>query len=637
MIDSTNIQNPWKAFFEEGAEILASAAAVDIETIRRFIEVPPDSKLGDLATTIAFHLAKELRKNPAQIASEIVSKLAPLMEENNLIDRAESKGPYINLFYNRGKYAKYTLEVVERLSDEYGKSTNYAGKRALIESPAVNPSKPWHIGHTRNAVLGDTLGNVLIAAGWNVIKLDYINDLGLQIAQLTWKILQIGNKETEDKYDHYLGHIYVDVQESFDNDEKVNQEIREVSRKLEDLSSQEAQASHRMVTRCVKAQYQTAYRLGIDHTYQVWESAIAHSGLLDTARDMMLKADSITMESEGDNAGCIVAKLETLEEFKDMQNPNKILFRSDGTRTYTGADVATQLWKFGIIKDPFKYQLFEKQPNDIEIFRTSLQGEDHSLGKFDAVFNVIGAEQSHPQRLIYVILGLLGFKKQSENSHHIGYEFVGLEEADFSGRKGTWIGYSLDVVLDRAFDLAREEVAKRNPDENDEFKDGVAESVAAGAVRYFLLNASPDRKITFSWEKALDFNGDAAPYLQYSHARAARILERVEANSSETPNLELLSHDAEFALIKAIAKLPEEIVETVKSLQKSTWGTSFPCNKMTTFCYNLATLFSKFYDSCPVMKAEPDIKLARLELVKAFKVSMANCLRIIGVTVVDRM
>ncbi|MHA1908734.1 MAG: arginine--tRNA ligase [Candidatus Thorarchaeota archaeon] len=637
MLDSSNTTNPWKAFSEEGAELLAQAALVDIETIRRFIEVPPDSKLGDLATTISFHLAKELKKNPAQIASEIVEKLVPLIEENELVEKVESKGPYINLFYNRGKYAKYTLEVVHGLTNEYGKTDSYSGKRALIESPAVNPSKPWHIGHTRNAVLGDTLGNVLRAAGWEVIKLDYINDLGLQIAQLTWKILQLGDEETDAKYDHYLGHLYVEVQDAFDNEEKVNQEIREVSRKLEDLNSREAKASLKMVTQCVHAQYQTAYRLGIDHDYQVWESAIAHSGLLETAREMMLKADNIVKIEEGDMAGCIVAKLDTLDEFKDMQNPNKILFRSDGTRTYTGADVGTQLWKFGIINDPFKYQLFAKQPNEIKIYRTSLDGKYHALGKFDAVFNVIGSEQSHPQRLIYVILDLLGYKEQSENSHHIGYEFVGLEEADFSGRKGTWIGYSLDVVLDRAFDLAREEVSKRNPEENAEFKDEVAESVAAGAVRYFLLNASPDRKITFSWEKALDFNGDAAPYLQYSHARATRILEKVESGSTGKPNLELLMHDAEFALLKAIAKLPEEIVETVESLQKSTWGTSFPCNKMTTFCYNLATLFSKFYDSCPVMKAETNLKMARLELVKAFKVAMANCLRIIGVPVVDRM
>ena len=633
---SETYSNPWSAFFDEAAEILAKAASVDIETIRRFMEIPPDSKLGDVATTISFHLAKERKKNPAQIAGDIVVKLTTLIGESALIEKVDSKGPYINLFYNRGEYVKRTITSATKMNDEYGQRQEFSGERALIEFPAVNPSKPWHIGHTRNSVLGDTLGNILKAVGYDVIKLDYINDLGLQIAQLTWKLMQIEDQSDDTKYDHYLGHLYVGVQEAFENDKKAEEEIREITRQLEDLSSDAAKTSLQMVTRCVKAQNQTAYRLGIYHDYQVWESAIAHSGLLDTAKKMMLEADNIVVIEEGDKAGCIVARLDAIDEFKDMQEPNKILFRSDGTRTYTGADVALQMWKFGIIKDPFKYRNFELQPNEEEVYRTSLEGENHDLGEFNSVFNVIGARQAHPQRLIYAILDILGFTEQSENSHHVAYEFVGLDDTDFSGRKGTWIGYSCDVVLDRAYELAREEVAKRNPDESDDFKDRVGEQVGAGAVRYFLLNASPDRQITFRWNEVLDFNGDAAPYLQYSHARATRILEKAEGKT-ESADLTLLTHDAEFALAKAIARFPEEVLETARGLQKNTWGTSFHSNRMTTFCYNLATLFSRFYDTCPVLKAESNIMAARLELVNTFKLTMANCLRLIGIPAVERM
>lgn len=628
--------NPWNAFYEEGASVLAEAASVDISIIQQFIEVPPDPKLGDLATTIAFHLAKELGKNPAQIAKEIVGKLQPLIMKSKLIERVDSKGPYINLFFNRGEYAKNTINAVITGGSEYGRSKTYSGKRVLIEFPAVNPSKPWHIGHTRNAVLGDTLGNILDAVGYDVVKLDYINDLGLQIAQLTWKLKQTGNQDTEEKYDHYLGHLYVDVQEVFENDKAVAEEIREVTRKLEDLSSDEAKISLKMVTRCVKAQNQTSYRLGIYHDYQIWESAIAHIGILETARKMMLEAENIVILEEGDKAGCIVAQLDTIDEFKDMQEPNKVLFRSDGTRTYTGADVALQMWKFGIIKDPFKYQIFETQPNGKDVLRTTLEGEDLDIGKFDVIFNVIGARQAHPQRLIYAILDLLGYETQSANSHHIAYEFVGLDDADFSGRKGTWIGYSCDNVLDKAHEMAREEVTKRNPEETDDFKNEVGEQVGSGAIRYFLLNASPDRQITFRWNEVLDFNGDAAPYLQYSHARATRILEKVESET-EKADFSLLVHDAEFALLKAIARFPEEVLDTVMALQKNTWGTSFQSNKMTTYCFNLATLFSKFYDSCPVLKAEPEVKSARLGLVRSFKVAMANCLQLLGIPVINRM
>ncbi|MFW9907038.1 MAG: arginine--tRNA ligase [Candidatus Thorarchaeota archaeon] len=628
--------NPWKYFHDEARKLLAKASSVDIEILETFMETPPDPVLGDIATTISFHLAKELKKNPAVIASEVAAKLKPLIDDSDLFDRAESKGPYINLFFNKAAYAKKTITSVSKAGEDYGRSGEYSGKRVLIEFPAVNPSKPWHIGHTRNSVLGDTLGNILSIVGYDVIKLDYINDLGLQIAQLAWKLMKIGKQETEMKYDEYLGHLYVDVQKEFEESKKAEEEIREVARQLEDLHSEESQTSLKMVTRCVKAQNQTAYRLGIYHDYQVWESAIAHSGLLETGKQKMLDAENIMILEEGDKAGCIVARLDVFEEFKDMQDPYKVLFRSDGTRTYTGADVALQMWKFGIINDPFKYQLFETQPNGKNVYRTTLQGENRSLGKFDLVFNVIGAPQAHPQRLIYAILDLLGYKEQSENSHHIAFEFVGLEDTEFSGRKGTWIGYSCDMVLDKAFEIAREEVAKRNPDESDEFKNTVGEQVASGAVRYFLLNASPDRKITFRWNEVLDFNGDAAPYLQYSHARAVRILEKADSVMKK-PNLNLLTHDAEYALVRAIAKFPEEILETVRGLKKQTWGTSFQSNKMTTYCYNLATLFSRFYDTCPVLKAEPDIMAARVELVKAFKNTMANCLQLIGIPVVDRM
>ena len=158
-----------------------------------------------------------------------------------------------------------------------------------------------------------------------------------------------------------------------------------------------------------------------------------------------------------------------------------------------------------------------------------------------------------------------------------------------------------------------------------------------GAVRYFMLNASPDRQITFRWNEALDFNGDAAPYLQYSHARAQRILEKVGAETPSKVDLKLLSANAEFELIKEIARFPEEILEVARSLKKNVWGTSFTSNRITAFAYKLATLFSRFYDSCPVLKAEPDLRTARLALVRAFRTTMANSLTVLGIPIVERM
>ncbi|MHA2395725.1 MAG: arginine--tRNA ligase [Candidatus Thorarchaeota archaeon] len=629
--------NPWETVRQLVVKMLSDVFSVSQDDVGLSIEKPPDSALGDLASTIAFSLAKERKKSPAAIVDELLPKLQAVASEDPLIKEISAKGPYVNIFLDHGKMAELTVRSVLEYAGAYGRSEEFKNQRALIESPAVNPSKPWHIGHARNAILGDTLCNILDWVGYDAVRLDYVNDLGLQIGQLIWKLLQIEKDDGETKYDHYLGHLYVDVQEAFDNSEAVQEEVREVSRKLEDLDSKEAKLSAKMVTRCLKAQNETSYRLGVYHDYQVWESAIAHSGILELAQKMMLNSDNIFRLDEGEKAGCIVADLSVIDEFKDSKDPYKILFRSDGTRTYTGADVALQLWKFGIIDDPFKYSIFEKQPNDKNVMRTDLQGKKVNLGKFDIVMNVIGSRQAHPQKMVYTILDILGYSKESENSHHIAYEFVGLEDVDFSGRHGTWIGYSVDDVLDKTTELARVEVDKRNPDEDDAFKDNVANQVAVGAVRYFMLNASPDRQITFRWNEALDFNGDAAPYLQYSHARAQRILEKAGDEPASGLDLALLSTDAEFELIKVIAQLPEELLDVARSLKKSVWGTSFTSNRITAYTYGLANLFSKFYDSCPVLKAEPDVRASRLALVRAFKTSMANCLTVLGIPVVDRM
>ncbi len=632
-----NIVNPWDSAKEVVVKMLADAAATTNEIVLGSIEVPPDSALGDLSSTLSFALAKEVKKNPAAIASEMLPKLQKMIEREPLVNKVETKGPYINIFFERASFTDRTITSVRKNENNYGQSSQFKGKRALIEFPAVNPSKPWHIGHARNAILGDTLSNILESVGYEVVRLDYINDLGLQIAQLVWKLKQMSDDEGKKKYDHYLGHLYVEVQEAFDSSEEVQKEVREISRHLENLQSDDAKISGEMVRRCVEAQCQTAYRLGIYHNYQVWESAIAHSGLLSLAKNMILQCENIFKPEDGDKAGCIVANLSVIDEFKDMKDPHKILFRSDGTRTYTGADVALQLWKFGLVKDPFHYAIFEDQPNGKSVKRTTLEGKDDDLGKFDIVLNVIASRQAHPQKMVYTVLDLMGYMKESENSHHIAYEFVGLEDEDFSGRHGTWIGYSTDDVIDKATEMAMVEVDKRNPDESDEFKKNVANQVAIGAIRYFMLNASPDRKITFRWDQALDFNGDAAPYLQYSLARARRILEKIECDAKGKVDLGKLASDAEFELVKAISKFPDEILDVAKALKKEVWGTGFISNRITAYGFGLATLFSKFYDSCPVLKAEPDEREARLVLVEAFKITMTNCLQILGIPVVDRM
>ena len=197
--------NPWNAATELVIQLLVKVASIDSETVRKYIEIPPDPDLGDIASTVSFWLAKELKKSPVVIATEIAQSLEREAKKEPMLDRVETKGPYINFFFDREEFARHVVSVVSKLGDRYGVTEEFNGTRALIESPAVNPSKPWHIGHARNAILGDTLANILEAAGYEVVRIDYINDLGLQIAQLTWKIMHddVDLSEVSEKMDHF--------------------------------------------------------------------------------------------------------------------------------------------------------------------------------------------------------------------------------------------------------------------------------------------------------------------------------------------------------------------------------------------------------------------------------------------------
>ncbi len=629
--------SPWDHIVNDVLELLQKHTKVDLELLKMTLSEPPNPKLGDIASTVAFRLAKSLKKNPALIAKEIVEQI--LQEDlPPTLSTIKNAGPYINFYVNRSELAKITIEQVISQDTDYGISDAFAGYHAIVEFPAVNPSKPWHIGHARNAIVGDTVSNLLEKVGYDVTRLDYINDLGLQVAQLIWKLKELNDISTDEKFDHFLGKLYVEVQKDLESNPDLESKIREVSRLMEAGNNEISDFAKEIVTRCVKAQYQTAYRLHIYHDLQVWESTLAHSHLLDEVKKQIVnKVDSVFVMPDGEKAGCIVARLDVFEEFKDMRDPYKVLFRSDGTRTYVGADISLQLWKFGIVKDPFRYTVFDIQPNGKKILRSDLHGEEIKHKNVDKVFNVVGAEQAHPQRLVYLILELLGYKKESENSYHLAYERVTVDESSLSGRKGGWIGYTTDDVLDRAFEIAYKEVKMRNPDVTEEFINETAEKIAVGAVRYAIIRQSLDKRIDFKYSEVLDFNGDTGPYLQYAHARASRILERV-GSFVKPVDYSLITNEYEFALIKMIAKFPSMLVEIVQNIKKETWGTDVQLNRIPIFIYELANLFSKFYDNCPVSSAKSEsLKNARLALVYAFKKTLASALNIIGVPPLEKM
>jgi arginyl-tRNA synthetase len=594
---------------------------VSKEEIEKNLERPKE-EFGDLATAIAFDIGKKLRKNPREIAEKIKGKFAG----DELVEKIEVAGAgYLNFFLNPKEFAKLTLSEI--FSNKIYGSNNFGkGKKALVEFPAVNPNKPWHVGHMRNAILGDAVSRILEFSGYEVEREDYIDDLGLQIAQSLWGYFKL-NKKIDKKVDHWLGEQYVEVAKRMD-EEKIAGEVREIVKELETEKSKTAKIGRELAEKCVKAQYETAYKLDISHDVLIWESDIVQTKMLEAALEGMLATGAIVKESDGKNAGCIVAKLEKLSEFKDLENPDRILVRSDGTATYTGKDVSFHLWKFGLLPSKFKFKIFDKQPSGRKLYTTSREGKNMSFGKADLVVNIIGVEQTHQQLAVKNVLKLMGYEKQANNMVHLAYEHAWLPEEKFSGRAGTWLGYTADEVINEAAKHAHNEIKGRFKDMAEEEKNKIADAVGIGAIRFDFVRTSPEKKIVFRWEEALNFEGDSAPYIQYSHARAARILEKAgKLHIKRVDYSHISSHD-EMRLIKALAKFPS-IVKTA--------ARDYRPHYIAEYLLELATDFSKFYTSCPVLTAPEKEKNARLVLVSCTKRVLKNGLELLGIEAPERM
>ncbi len=603
-----------KAVFRACGE---SGISVSEEEVKASIE---DAKpgFGDVACTVAFGIAKREKKNPKELAGKIAGRIKP----GGMISEVKVLGPYINFYLGSGFIAG-ALKEIEKKKGDYGRGEKKKLK-VMVEFPSVNPNKPWHVGHLRNALLGDSVARVLEFSGLGIERIDYIDDLGMQVATSLWSYMNVNGK-IEGKADQWIGKQYVDASKKAE-DKKIEGEIRAIVKGLEEGHGETARKGRELCEKCVKAQHETAYVLGIYHDALVWESDIVRNKLLEKAVEKMLSSEKVVKETEGENRGCVVAKLENEEEFKNLQNPDKVLLRSDGTATYTAKDIAFHMWKFGIIESPFKYEKLETQPNGKELYSTSEKGNTMGFGKADVVVNLIGVEQKYPQKVLNSVLRSMGFVKQAENHIHLSYEHAGLPEGKFSGREGTWLGYSADDVIEEAEKRAYEEIRERFKDMSEEEKRNVARMVGLGAVRFSFIRTTPEKKLIFKWEEALSFDGDSAPYVQYSCARASRILEKAEGKGKA--DYSLLKEEEELALGKLLSKFPIVVERAAREYRP---------HYIAEYALEVATQFSKFYNVAPVLKAEGELRDARLGLVNATKIVLKNSLGLIGVEAPERM
>ena len=593
------------------ASLIAKATGEDESLCFNSLEVAQEGK-GDIASKIGFILAKKMKMGPAQAAVEIAKKLKP----HEWIKGVEVSGPYLNFFLSDEFYGEAIRKIITD-GAHYGEG--HKARRVIVESPAVNPNKPWHIGHLRNALLGDSVANLLEFEGDEVQRMDYIDDLGLQVAQSLWGYMN-EDKEIEGKADHWIGHEYVKVAEQMERDPLVKKSAEGVLKEMEIGGNETAKKARELVETCVRAQYETAFNYGNREDVLVCESNILKE-IFQEGMEKLKESGAVVLEKHGKNEGCWVVKLGG--KMRGMTEPDKILIRSNGTATYTGKDVIFHLWKFGKLNGDFKYSSFIEQPTDGIAYITTEKGKEKDFGKADVVVNVIGVEQKYPQEVIKHVLGELGYTEEAKNFVHLAYEHAWLPEAKFSGRKGTWLGHTADELAEEGKKRALEKVKKELGEGE---KETIAEEVAIGAIRYAFLKIAPEKKIIFKWDEVLSLEGDSGPYLQYACVRAKRILEKADYE----PEIKKYEFgEGEKKLIKELARFPEVAANAAEKMRP---------HIIADYLYQLSNTFSKFYTANPVLKAEDESRRKmRLAMVKAFGGVLETGLGLLGVPIPDKM
>lgn len=607
--------DPWLKLREEAASILREGInSLGWEPPRRVEETltqPPDPSLGDLSSTLCLELAKGMGRPPQEIAQELVGK----MRCRGLLERIEAVRGYLNFFVHLPSFADLTLTEIEKAGERYGGGEEGKGKKVIIEHTSVNPTKPLHIGHGRNAVLGDTVARILRERGYTVEVHNYIDDLGRQMAETLVALSEIKEKP-RGKFDHILGRLYVELHHLLEDRPELEKKVEEVLRELEG-GGKLSERARKIAERCVKANLLTTDRLGVSYDLLVWESDLVGSGILQEVLER-LKRTPYLVRGEGEKAGTWVLRLPGEEE--------KVLIRSDGTAVYTARDIAYQLWKFGLTERTLRFRFHSERRDGTKTYTTCKGGRVmRRFGHAEVVINVVGAEQKFPQRVVSSALKAMGFHREAENSHHLAYEHVRLPGDRFSGRKGTWIGFTVDEVLEEAISRARELIKDRSVSES--LRRRIPEGVAVGAVRFSLLNTSPEKEIVFKWEEALNFDRNSGPAVQYSYARACSILRKAGKRKIKPVCVFELREEKE--LLKLLAQYPGTVRQAGEKYQPSL---------LTRYAADLSLSFNKFYEVAPVLEASTEeLRHSRLRLVRATKVVLENTMRLLGIPVLERM
>jgi arginyl-tRNA synthetase len=595
-------------------EALTTLGVSDVDVS---IQDVPADKPGDYGSPVAFSLAKPLRKNPAVIAQEVLAVLR--LPEG--IARAEAVGPYLNFFVEPAQFVRTVVET----SSELPRQT----KKMIVEHTSINPNKEAHVGHLRNIALGDAVARILRAAGYDVEVQNYIDDTGRQAAESLFAVQYFkAEYDGQKKYDHWLGEFYVRLQQAKETDaETIEAGVKAFMHRLEQGELREE------VAVVVRALLETSYRLGVSYDLLVWESDVVSSGFLAQGLAILRNSDYVSTPTEGKYAGALIMDVSSF--IPGLEEPNVVLVRSDGNAMYVAKDIGYHFWKAGMFEG-LTFERFDTQPGDQVLYSSSPTGELHPDGRTfahgDDLINVIDTRQSHPQTIVRTALRLTDDVRPHE-LYHLAYEVVTLEGQAMSGRKG--ITLAIDTVIDEAIARAKAKILESNPQLVQ--VDLVAEQVGIGALRFAMLKSEAKRVIDFRWEQALSLQGDSAPYVQYAHARASRILQMAAQEGITAAGADFAQlGELEVKLAQLIARYPEVILTAARQLAPHT---------VAQYCLDLATAWNAYYNhkdeqgrpDTRVLQSPTGLREARLALVKKLKVTLADGLSLLGIAAPEQM
>jgi arginyl-tRNA synthetase len=533
-----------------------------------------ESEHADISSRIAFSLASTYKKPPNIVAEDIVNHLE-IPAENTLISNAVVAGPYINFYVNDFFLHKTLRKIKEGIAPAEKKG------KIIIEHTSANTDGPLHIGHLRNAIIGDVLVRVLKRAGYDVETHYYVNDMGRQIGVVVWGAERIAF-DKDKKADHAVADVYIAANRLVEENSEFLKDVEALMRKYEAGDEAVVRKYEAVVKKCLLGIQASLQRLNIQHDLFVWESEFVRGGAVEEVIGELKQKGNIEFDGSG---SALLLHLEGIEKALVMQ-------RTDGTSLYTARDLAYHRWKSN------------RGDRVIDVF-----GKDHELVSQQLAKALQILEVNVPEFVIF--------------------EFVSLPTGSLSTRAGRYI--SADELMEKIEARAYEEVDKRRKDLDEGKKLEIARKVGIGALRYDMVKVSPDKHIVFDFKDALDIEKKGAPFIQYSHARACSILRAAEEKGyavSEDYDASLLKESSEKELIKKLSKFGY-VIEAASSELKP--------HLVAKYARELAESFNLFYKDCPVLNAEDELRKARFVLVDCAKIVLSNVLNVLGIEAPEGM